>query len=698
MCQSSRHILCAVRRRPSQATAVRRWPPQATAHGMCLLLFGMCLLLYGEPIYHAASRPKMDYILVMEMPRYRCSPIQLILGITLFLSVSPCFGDGTSDSIGDRLDGKTIAERRIALLKFVAAYQPTAREENDPKISAAAYAARFVLNVDVDYANQRLDSAVDSRIALAEKGNGKTYGPDSSEKTALDPFDKAALVNTYFLGKDKIPRAVSDKIRRYVSFWKHKIWTGYGAINYRLMQDGSGFLAAEEWPELEDADGLNAMEIKRVTRERLHGYFDEICKKNCSEYGCPIYSAVNLSAVKMLAEFSRDEDLRNRATLTLDAMMLDIACSWNRGVNIGTASRAKNWDSTDTGLENMGATAAAAWVWFGAPRSISSSGIGWSHSFWMATPGRYQVPELIINLANNRDEPSVYQGSIVALKGMNVRRTTYHSTHYGLCSQWDHPKAPTAALYKESRRNMLKWLSEKPSSTFAVCMENPRRPYALQENVANPLGYGENPFSQVLQNTGTMVGIYNVPEDYPYYKMYVPFTTRGAIVKRIEGSGWVFCHNGSMLMAFRSIKPYTWDTTKWNECDLLWCNARKNGWIVETSELSAFAGGGVDLELSKFADSILAKTAIVETEIDLANPKLTYRSLNGTTLELTYLPHRAKYSDQCRIDGKSVDYESWPLHRSDWVEQAIDGTVLKIQAGRKSLKFDFDNWTKLELQ
>ena len=634
----------------------------------------------------------------MEMPRYSRSKIPLAIGSLLLLFIRCCFADGPSESIPGRLDGKTIAERRMAILKFVAANQPTAREENDPKLSAAAYAARLLLNVDVDYAINKLEKAVDSRIALAESGNGKTYGPDSSEKTALDPFDKAALVNTYFIGKDKIPQAVANKIRLYVSFWKHQVWTGYGALNYRLMQDGSGFLAAEEWPELVDADGQNATEIKLATRARLVGYFDEICKKNCSEYGCPIYTAVNLSAVRMLAEFARDEDLRNRAMLTLDAMMMDIACSWNRGLNIGTASRAKNWISTDTGLDNMGATAAAAWVWFGAPRSIASSGIGWSHSFWMATPGHYQVPDLIVSMANNRDKPSVYQASVVALKDMQVRRTTYHSTHYGLCSQWDHPKTAASALYKESRRNMLKWVSDKPSSTLAVCMENPRRPYAVKENVANPLGYGENPFSQVLQSRGTMIGIYNVPEDYPYNKMYVPFTTRGAIVHRIERAGWVFCHNGSMLMAFRSIKPYTWDKTKWNQCDLLWCDARKNGWIVETSELSEFAGGGVDLELSKFADSILAKTAIVETEMDLENPKLTYRSLNGTLLEITFLPHKATYSDQCKIDGTSVDYASWPLHRNDWVEQAKEGNVLKIQSGRKKLEYDFANWTKLESQ
>ena len=181
----------------------------------------------------------------MEIPRYSRSKFPLAVGSFLLLFIGPCFADGPSDPIGDRLDGKTIAERRMAILTFVAAYRPTAREENDPKLSAAAYAARFVLNVDVAYANQRLDSAVDARIALAERGNGKTYGPDSSEKTALDPFDKASLVNTYFLGKGKIPITTGEKIRRYVAFWKHKTWDTFLLA---FMNDTSLFIIGNHKP------------------------------------------------------------------------------------------------------------------------------------------------------------------------------------------------------------------------------------------------------------------------------------------------------------------------------------------------------------------------------------------------------------------------------------------------------------------
>ena len=591
-----------------------------------------------------------------------------------------------------RLDGKTAAERGAALMRYVATCKPRPADVTYPKAAAPAYAARLMLNVDADDALKKLDAAVRFQIARAAKdGAGAAVGGH-----ALDPFDKVALVNTYFLCKDKIPKATAEKIRDYASLYAHKVWKGYGAMNYRLMMDGAGFLAAEEWPEMMDADGLTADQIKKATRDRLFAYFERITRRNFDEYGCPIYLAVDLSAVRMLAEFAKDVEMRKRATLTLDAMMLDVACTWNQGYNIGSAARAKYWGSTDTGLEDMGATATAAWVWFGAPRPIAASGTGWIHSFWMATPGSYQVPELIVKIAQDRSQVFVHTATVAGLGKQEICRTTYQSLSYGLCSQWDRTPGPESGLYKEARRNMVKWVSVKPSSTFAVCMENPRRPYNLKEGVANALGYGENPFSQYLQSEGTLMGVYAVPKSYPYYKLYAPFTTRGAMMKRIEKAGWVFCHNGSMLMGFYCVKPYTWGKKPWNGADMLWCEARTNGWILETSEVKPFAGGGVDAELNRFAEAVLGKTTVDARGIDQASPMLRYKTLSGREMELTWLPHKARYAGEAKVDGKAVDYQSWPLFKNPWVYQEVNSSMLQITYGQRRLTYDFANWTRQE--
>jgi hypothetical protein len=580
------------------------------------------------------------------------------------------------------LEGDTPAQRAQALVRFVASIKPSLKDQDYPKASAPAYAARLLEGTDVAYAQQRLDAAATSRLALAADHR-------------LDPFDKIALVHTFFLCRKNIPATTADKIRQYVSLWADKVWKGYGAMNYRLMEDGSGFLAAEEWPDLVDADHLDAQQIKAATKARLMEYFDDITLHNFHEYGSPIYLGVDLSAMRMLAEFARDDEVREHARLTLDAMLLDVACTWNQGYNAGTAGRAKYWISTITSPQTMESTATSAWIWFGGPRPISGSGAGWVEGFWMAAPGSYRLPEIIQKLSQQRDHPSVFRETVSGMEREQVHRITYHSPHYSLASQWDHCPAPTDALYKESRRNLLKWVSDKPDSTFAVCMDNPRRPYALKENVANKLGYGENPFSEYLQSEGTLIGVYRVPDDYPYYKMYVPFPRNGSIVKRIEREGWVLCHNGNMLLAFHSVKPCAWKKP-WDDNDMLWCDQRSNGWIEETAELSAYAGGGVDAELARFGDDLLRRTQVTFDESDTANPRLIYRSLGGHRLVLQWIAHKTPYTGQSKIDDRSVDYPHWPRLESPWVSQALGSSVLRITIGDQRLEYDFARWTRKE--
>ena len=647
----------------------------------------------------------------------RVHPSHRVLAVftaLLILPVSSALAAEDGTAAPTRLDGRTAAERGAALVRYVATCRPAPQEETYPKAAAPCYAARLVLNIDTEYALTKLDAAAGYQLAkgrdrIARQADYDAAPDKKSLKKpgpALDPFDKAALVNTYFLGKHKIPKSTALKIRDYVALYNdHKTLTGYarGAWNYKLMMDASGFLAGEEWPELVDRAGQNAEQIKDATRARLFSGFDEITRKNFSEYGATIYLGVNLSAVRMLVEYARDPEMRKRATLALDAMMLDIACTWNAGYNIGTASRAKYWFSTDTGLESMASTAAAAWVYFGACRSISSGGIGYAHSFWMATPGTYQVPDLLVRVANERSVPFLHRSYVAGMGKANVHRMTWHSPHYSLCSQWDQPGTPTSGLYKESRRHMLKWVSGKSSSTFAVCMENPYRPYNLGQKKANQLGYGENGFSQYMQHEGTLLGLYAVPEkvkvrnhefDYPYYKLYAPFPATGSIVKRLEKSGWVFCHNGSMLMGFLSVKPCKWGK-KWGNHDMLWCTARQNGWVLETSELKPFAGGGVDAELDRFAAAVIARTRLDSSSIDQPVPSMTYRTLSGKNMEFRWQPHEEPYKDHLKIDGRPLVFSQELLHKNPWVYQKTGGPLLIQHDGRR-LTYDFDKWTRME--
>jgi hypothetical protein len=578
----------------------------------------------------------------------------------------------------------TVEARAADLLARCVARKP--RDELFPKEAMAAYVSRLLAGQDVEW-------AIDRWIAAAREANRRSAPvPPSS---IPDPFNKQALVQAWMICRSsphltpEAARAIVEATKEYVCRYGHREWRGYGALNYRLMSDGAVFIAAEQWPDLRDADGLDSAGIRAATRARLLGYFDEIVHRNNAEYGAPTYLGVNLSAMKLLADFAEDEELRHKAALTLDTMFLHVACAWNHGYHVSPASRAKYFGTSMTGPDAMDATAAIGWLFFGALRPVK--GLGEHHSFWFACPGDYRPPAILAAIAADRAAPFTHRAS----RGQNIRITIHHEPTYALASEWELLKSPRDGHYKESRRQMLKWISDQPQSSFMPLQDNPRRPYKLEEKKANAFGYGENPFSQSLQHGRTLVGVTAVPDDYPYWRIQVPFATTGSIVKRVERDGWVCCHGGSMLFAFRLLGPSHWAAPRAKErCDVLESDARRTGWVLETSPLEPFAGGGVDAELDRFATAIVERTRVDETGLEAERPRLVFTALDGHVLDITYRPHGQAYRDQHRIDGVPVDYAAFPLLGNPWVRQELDGDELVIEHGGETLRYDFRTWTR----
>jgi hypothetical protein len=590
---------------------------------------------------------------------------------------------------GAPIDGATPGERMAAFRRYSAIDFVPARE---PRQIVMSYAAKIYTGEDV----------------AATMAQWRKMAIDLYERSRkrLNPFEKIALIHGWMICRDKatFPPDLIDAMKKYVELYKHKRWIGYGALNYRLMNDGAGFIAAEQWPDLTDADGLDSDAIKSATKARLMGYFDHIVHDNADEYGAPTYLGIDLSAMKLLADRALDPEVKRHASLALDTMLLQVACAWNRGYYVTPASRSKYYGTSMTCPEHLDTTGAIAWLLFGGSRPVSPGGMNPPGSFWFAVPGDYRPPKIFADIAADRARSFVHMGSA----GPRIRITIYHTPTYSLASEWELLPAPSDAHYKESRRQMLKWVSPAPDSTFFPFQENPRRPYALREHVANAFGYGENPFAQSLQEEGTLIGVSSVPLDYPYWKMQTPFTTAGAIVRRAEKSGWVFCHGGSALFAFRYAQTGYWAAHRAREnCDVFESDSRKNGWVLETSPVAPFAEGledvgsgagaagvnaRIDAELSRFEDAILSKTRLDVSEIAADHPRIIYHSLTGHELDLTWRAHNEPYAGQQKIDGKAVDYSAYPLLGDPWVDQPLGGNLLKIHHGSDGLTYDFGAW------
>jgi len=142
------------------------------------------------------------------------------------------------------------------------------------------------------------------------------------------------------------------------------------------------------------------------------------------------------------------------------------------------------------------------------------------------------------------------------------------------------------------------------------------------------------------------------------------------------------------------VKPCKWGK-KWGNHDMLWCEARKNGWILETARLAPFAGGGVDAELDRFANTVIARTKLDASGIEQPVPAMKYRTLSGKIMEFRWQPHEEPYKDQLKVGGQPVEFSQELLHRNPWVYQKVGGPLLIQYEGRR-LAYDFDKWIRTE--
>lgn len=79
-------------------------------------------------------------------------------------------------------------------------------------------------------------------------------------------------------------------------------------------------------------------------------------------------------------------------------------------------------------------------------------GIGYIHSFWMATPGVCQVPELIVKVANERSKPFLRRSAIAGMGKANVHRMTWHSLSHSGHRQFEN-EAPPSVIGSPTGRN-----------------------------------------------------------------------------------------------------------------------------------------------------------------------------------------------------------------------------------------------------
>ncbi|MCB1131521.1 MAG: hypothetical protein KDN05_10360, partial [Verrucomicrobiae bacterium] len=443
-----------------------------------------------------------------------------------------------------------------------------------------------------------------------------------------------------------------------------------GNGNFRLLVVTAGLLSAQEFPELQlvSIDPKSREERVRKRDEVLRdmnlyarGMLASIVHHNFDEYGAPIYLAIDYAPVHMLAEHAADPSLRKLACDTLDWMYSSLATSSNQRRIITSNARSKG-DFLGTG----GSLGFLGWLQFD-PKSRQRGNLT-CFNVYPAWPGNYKLPEVI---RPHSSFPYVKREAISRTR--HVHLYAFQSKSFGLVNAME-ARNPAGRLkdqrwdrdgfFKEAARNKLNWFGKR-NGGFSPQWQNSRQPYGGRRNQANARYYGTNPWSMVLQNRGTQIGLADVPPTYPCRKLYATYDDRGSILLRVvkPDSGWTLCHTGETVFAFRSLKPPTKaNDGKAGESFTDWYDYKKTAWLLEVFEAPSSPADKppetLTAELEAFHRTLL-RGKVEAKNLDDASPEmpvLSYQSaITGRTLTLDF----AKYP--ITVDGEGMPLEDYPV-------------------------------------
>ena len=612
--------------------------------------------------------------------------IRNILGFVIFLLLPSILFSQTTIVTGSSYENRT-----EALIKVMTGI-PIDGSRSVPKYAGPYLFARLLKGVEVADALIQLDLMYSN---LLEPRNRNLL-----EGSNIHFFDHATM-HGYMLTKDKLPEPLRLKIKKFMQLSDFS--DPKGTLNMELMMRSAAIIAAEEWPDFTDAKGNNAQQILSFNRPVLMKYLHQFFSHNCPESDAFTYFSTNVMYVRMLAEYSKDKELSQCAENTYQYMVTSLIPGWNQGIYVGNPPRSKGWGNLVTGSQiGSNAITLLCWSYFGdrdnqIEVSTKAGNENFALNFWMFYPGRIKPNPVIFACYQAKKYPYVHQALLNVPNAARFYKYTYQSDNYGLASQTELPhKLPESQYtynYKETKRLYLAWQSEVTPGIFSVCQDNPERPQRYQTR-SNRFGYGENPYHRVLQSKKAAIGLYNVPNNYMdlpnFYRIYVPFTRKG-IKLRTEEQGWIFCHTGTMMFAFKTIEPYTWDNTKFSiaEHDVLTLKdtiCRKGAWVLETSEITAhYKSNSIQKELENYKKDILANCKIETINYQTPHPRLRYLSLDKELIDITFFAPDESYADQYRINEVPIVFKD---------QYVWDNPYLKQLTNSDEISFIFPNRTK----
>jgi hypothetical protein len=412
--------------------------------------------------------------------------------------------------------------------------------------------------------------------------------------------------------------------------------------------------------------------------ETGEGYLREIIKATVrggpGEYASRPYGAQNVLTLLSLADCTRDPELAAQARIAHEACLAQIAPAWLRGHLATFAPRSY----PDTESQQPWGFATLPWLHFGgvAPDLPAAKAAA------AAAVSDYRPPPAIANAAIDRAQPYFYQALI---NGFALNH--YVNRHYALFSR--SAKVGGRPWQGQSYPCGVMWDEPDPAKGSHLWITHPAADEPGRMGIHT---HGVTTFEQETLGRDSLLFVFRIPVDnpFPYALGYLPGGHRAFIDD--AAAGRILLHYGTVLIAVTAS-----ESIQWNPADGIRAPASKPragdsefrvrsnrcAIALETAPPSEFPAADPQAQLAGFRQAIIERSALRFSGAPSTSG--AYRNRRGVTLECTF-------DGPDKIDGRTVDYQAWPVSRSPWTNQTLPDGPLEIRDGTSARIYDFTNW------
>lgn len=592
-----------------------------------------------------------------------------VLGLVIAAATAPIATVRAQDS-GERRMSRleqlaSYDARRDTLIRFYADQIPP------HDLSQGGYfqiAANLYLGQNRDWALARLDSI----LAVDPRG---------------DMFWMFPFVTAYFADRDALPADVRHALR---DLWRTYMPYRGDTENHWVLYYASLYLMAEEHPGEPGSQwfsGKSSEKNLEEARSFLEHWIDLTTTIGQGEYDSPHYLKVFVAPMALLYAHAKDPAMKQRARMMLDYLIADFAAESLDGLYGGAHSRVYEREVVEPWIP--AATRFSWLLWGNVPFQPSGE------SFILAVSG-YEPPEILHHIATDRSEPYVHRElkrtrhriRNSPVKNAPVYKYTKMRPEYVLGSSqggllqpiqqqtWD---LTWAVDDPQGARNTFFTLHPYSSPLEGTMYFAEHWPMVTELIVRSKTEYdsptkwtGGSPYEQIFQHEDAVVALYDIPEDtrFPHIS---GFFSRDLTERREDESGWIFARGGEALIAYYPLAQYEWrreDSGDWR----LHSPHLKNGAVVQVAPASDYES----FDAFRAAVAALPLETSVEPE-----PRVHFTTLDGAVLDVAY-------GSTPIVDGRPVDYESWPLYDGPFLQAERDSRMLQIRYGAMRRLLDFN--------